>query len=636
MQVFEIAGYKSGIDRSGVNFLLPSDSFQNIENGYIYRQVLQSRKGFRQFSTGQLADGLRVMGIFTNYLRTGLKETLVFTTQHLYRYNVGTDTFDQVPIDGVTIVADWNIANNSHYITGTTYPFPDGSDRFVFTFKSANFIYQYNGTNISAYTNPASNPGYQDPSQGIITNAKHILYFGERLNFAYPQLGINPYPQGLLFSAIRTAAGGGEKYSGVGSAGAGLIILDTGAFISGASILGNTMCFNLSDSNWIIEKTQDAFNPYLPRKIPSVIGTNADYSFAQWGNQVMSIGNTGILITDGRVSNRSDDKIPFFTKDEIDNKYLQLTYGGFDRITSQFLFSYLDDKELNEDIESQDKVLTANYEEKTWSVYDMRFSVFGETDAGQEYPWDEIYEVNDPSWIAWDSTEDIWNEIGVEQSTYKTLAGDNNGFIWQLDQDFDDYISAITNIVAGDQTVITLGNPTPYRVGDKVSIEQVQGMTEINNFNPETNEVQTSPTYTIVAVGGLTSITIDVNSNPFTPYTQGGLVSKVIEFSAETIPFNPWRDQGRKVFVSFIEILIDIGTLGEVLLDVFSDEDDAAFIQDIRLKPQNNEGKREWVSISINQESNFITFAMKQSSPGSQLKIASFRIHCTPGALTSY
>jgi hypothetical protein len=634
MQVFEIAGYKSGIDRAGVNFLSPSDSFQNIQNGFIYRQVLQSRKGFRQFSTARLSDGNRVMGIFTNYLRSGLKETLVFTTENLYRYNVGTDTFDLIPL-GAT-AAPWVINNPAHYVTGTTYPFPDGSDRFVFTSQGMNDIYQFDSGTVNSYTNVISNPQYQAPSQGAINNAKHILYFGERLNFVYPQLGGNFYPQGFLFSAIRSADGGGEKYSGAGSAGAGLIILDTGAFISGASILGNTICLNVSDSNWILEKTEDAFNPYFPRKIPSVIGTNADYSFSQWGNQVMSMGNTGIVITDGRVSNRADDKIPFFTKDDIDNEYFQLTYGGFDRITSQFLFSYLSDQELF-GTTSQNKVLTANYEEKTWSVYDMRFSVFGETDAGTELPWDEIYEANDPTWIAWDSTEDIWDSIGIEKSTYKTLAGDNDGFVWQMDVDYDDYVGEITGITPGATTVITISNPTPFRAGDRVSIEAVQGMTQINNFNPDTDQVKPAPPYTVTAVNAaFTEITIDVDSTQFDAYTTGGLISKVIEFSAETIPFNPWRAEGRKCFVSFIEILIDVGTLGEVLLDVYSDEDEAPFMQDVPLKPQNTQSQREWVSMSINMESNFLTFAMKQTSPGSQVKITSFRIHAAPGALTSY
>jgi hypothetical protein len=139
-----------------------------------------------------------------------------------------------------------------------------------------------------------------------------------------------------------------------------------------------------------------------------------------------------------------------------------------------------------------------------------------------------------------------------------------------------------------------------------------------------------------VAVTSLTSITVDRDSTNFTAYASGGLVSKVIEFSAETIPFNPWRSEGKKVFVSFIEILIDVGALGEVLLDVYSDDDEAAFMQDVPLKPQNTEAQREWVSMSINQEANFITFAMRQTSPGSQVKITSFRIHCSPGALSSY
>lgn len=331
MQVFEITGYKSGMDRAGVNFLDPIDAFEKLENGYIYRQVLQSRLGIKQFSTGALGDGLRVMGIFTNFLRDGTKETLAITKDHLYRYNSGTDTFVEILTGGSLGVGHtFGIVDNAAYVSGTTYPLANGNDRFVFTSVGMTKVYQYSAGIITDFTNAADNLNYQAFAGGALKNAKHVIYFGERINFFYPVIALQENPQGILFSAIRTSGGNGDKFN---TSGSGLILLDTVEFISGASILGNVIAINMSDSNWTLEKTRDAFNPYLPRKIPSVIGTNADFSFAQWGNRVLSIGITGIVTTDGRESNRADDKIPFFTQDDMDEKFIDLTYGGFDRNT---------------------------------------------------------------------------------------------------------------------------------------------------------------------------------------------------------------------------------------------------------------------------------------------------------------
>ena len=640
MQVFEITGNVTGISRQGVNFLQPKDSYQNLFNGYIYRQVVQSRQGFRRFSTSKLTDGLRVMGLFNNYRRDGTIQSLAVTLDHLYVYDVVTDAYVEVPTGGSLGAGHtFGIAANDDYVSGTTYPFPDGSDRFVFTSKGMTHVYQYDpnsgayGT-VTDYTNAADNPTYVQPPQGQITNSKYIIYFGERLNLFYPIIGGTPYPQGHLFSAIRTASGNGDNFAFSGS---GLIILDTQEYINGASILGNVLALNLSRSNWTVEKTRDAFNPYYPRKVPGVVGTDADFSFVSWMDIVRSLGKTGIVSTDGRQSQRVDDKIPFFTRDDIDQKYFNLISGGFDRRNAQFLFSYLSDFE-NFGVDSQDRCLVNNYEEQSWSVYDYRFSCFCEITNGTDIVWDNVSAVDHPEfpeWAEWDTTEDIWDRLGLGETTTKTIAGDNYGNIWEINVDYDDYFIDITGITNAQQAVVTISTGIPFIVGDQVAISGVLGMTEINNYDPE-EDVETTPFYNVVAVNaGLNQITIDVDSSLFGAYVSGGTISKTINFTAETIPFNPWRSEGLKCYCHFVELLINTDG-GEVLFSVVADEDETPFIQNVRLQPTNTQAKREWISVSVDQESNFFTFIMNQNSPGQQIQITSMRIHCSPAAPTSY
>lgn len=632
MEVWEITGFRSGIDRSGVNFLEPKDAFQNIENGYIYRQVLQSRLGFKQFSSGPLSDGLRVMGIFTNYLRDGSTQTLAITKDHLYVYDSVTDTFDLVPTGGSLGVGHlFGIAGNESYVSGTTYPLANGDDRFVFTSIGMTHVYQYSAGVVTDFTNAIDNPNYQQFAGGQLTRAKHVIYFGERINFFYPVIVAAPYPQGILFSAIRTAGGNGDKFN---TSGAGLIILDTIDFISGASILGNIISMNLSNSNWALEKTRDAFNPYLARKIPSVIGTNASFSFAQWGIEVMSVGITGILTTDGRMSNRADDKIPFFTQDEIDEASIDLTYGGFDRNTSQFLFSFLSAESASLTT-TQDKVLVGNYEERSWSVYDMRLSVFGETFEGMNKPWNQIFDdnVEHASWAEWRTTEEIWNKIGIGDNTYKCLAGDNNGYIYELDQDCDDYYTPITGagITNANPAVITIGGAN-FQIGDEVTISDVVGMTEINNFDPALPNEPYLPW--IVTAVTPTTVTIQCNSLAFGVYVSGGSVSKVIKFKAETIPFNPWREQGLRVFITHVEFLLNTNS-GTLSVDVYQNEETTPFKQNILIQTTTTLQARQWINMSVNNEADFMTFTLKQTNPAVQVKLQSIRIHCAPGGSTS-
>jgi len=141
----------------------------------------------------------------------------------------------------------------------------------------------------------------------------------------------------ILFSGIRTASGNGDNFNVAGS---GNFVIDTYQYITGASILGQIMVINLNRSAYTLEKTKDAFNPYFGRAVPGMLGTNAKFSAVSWDDAVISLGKTGILTCDGRQNLRTDDKIPNFTREEIDQTEFNLTYGGFNRLYNQFMWSY--------------------------------------------------------------------------------------------------------------------------------------------------------------------------------------------------------------------------------------------------------------------------------------------------------
>lgn len=651
MEVYEITGYQTGVSQAGVNYLQPGDSFQNIFNGYIYRQVLQSRKGVGYFGA-RLAGGTRILGIFEHTLPDATKELLAFDTNHLYKFNTGTGNFDQIPFGGSLFIAGYagfGISVNDGYISGTSYPAApllsggganpaytgaNQGARFVFTSPAiqpkaggTSSIFFYNGTDVQDFTNTSDNPNYAAPPQGALNYANYVLWFNERLNFIAPTIAGIDYNQGVLYSGIRTSNGNGDKYNVPGS---GLFQADTYQNITGASILGQVIALNFDRMDYTLERTTDAFNPYFGRTVPSVLGTNAKFSAVAWSNIIRSMGRTGIIEGDGRKSLRADNKIPYFTADDIDGVDFNLTYGGFDRSNGQFLWAY---KESEADTDTQNKVLVGNYEEDTWSINDQRFSVFGQTDLGLNLTWDDIEAASgNESWAQWDTTEEIWDRIGLGLATQKTLAGDDLGFIYELNQDYDDYISNISAIGVGATTTLTV-TASAFQAGDQVTVSDVEGMTELNNYDPATNEM-IGNLYTVVSATP-TSVVINVDSTNFTAYTAGGQISKPIAFYAETIPFNPYREQGRRVYVSHVELLIDTNG-GSITLDAFADQQTTAFKAGVLCQPNPGvQQNSDWVTCVIDQEANFITFALRQTSPGVQVRLTSMRIHAQVGGMTS-
>jgi len=625
MDIFEIAGNPIGINRTGVNFLEPSVSYQNLYNGYVFRQKLQSRKGFRQFGTrlgsqgGDLTDNSRVMGIFNFIKPDESSETLAVTQEFLYKYVPATQIWTQIANVGFV---SFGISTNDDYVSGTAYPSETNTQRFIFCSTGMTDIYVYNGTDVQIYTNVAATPFYIAPAGGALTKAKYVEFFGGRLNFFNPVIGGTAFNQMILYSGIANAAGNGDNFNIVG---AGDLSADTSQYINGVTIAGDYLLLNFNRSNWTIEKTRDAFNPYFIRKIPSVLGTDAAFSSVSWNNEAKSIGKTGIISSDGRSSLRIDDALPYFTADNIVQSQINESYGGFDRINDQFLFTYVNGSTEPQDVLSQSQVLVHNYKESTWSINNQRFSVLGESDQGIELTWSQIDETINPEWLRWDTTEDIWNKIGIESTVQKTLAGDDKSFIYQLNVDYDDYYVDVTNITQASLGVATI-SPCAIQVRDAVVFENVVGMTEINGINLEVTAIGETN-------GATTSITVNLDTTDYTAYDSLGSVSKLINFYAELVPFNPYRDHGRKVNMSHIEFLVNTKE-SALLVDIYADEQDSPFKANVPITPTQINAERQWVMMTVNQEANFINIVMKQSSVSKFAEVTSVRIHCSPGSFT--
>ena len=644
MDIFEVVsakqppGFTTGIDRSGVNFLDPIDAFEVLRNGFVYRQVLQSRLGFQIFGT--CSDGSRVMGIFQNVNpQTSVTTTLVCTKDFLYQYNAVTNTFDQIPMAGSAPVGGFGIVNNADYVSGTTYPDALGNQRFIFCSRGMSDIYWYDGTNVKSFTLdlvvPAPGvPGneFENPPGQVLTKATYVGWFANRLNFCMPVLDLFQNPQGILYSGERTVSGTGDKFN---VPGAGLINFDTYEIMKGINIISDFIVVNFQRSNWTLRKKTDPFNPYFPQKVPSVIGTDASFSAVAWHYNIRSVGKTGFVLTDGRVSDRFDNKIPRFSQDDMDQPNFDLIYGGFDRINGQILFSYLEENGLSPSAPTttQDKVLVYNYEEHTWSINDQRFSVFGQALSGTELAMNDIDATasTPASWSRMDTTEETMNTIGITVETQKTLAGDNQGVVYEINVDFDDYFALVTNITQAPSAVVTFA-ATPFAVGDRVVFENIDGP---DDPNPSTSEMN-GLIATVTAVTPTTA-TVNIDSSLFTAYDVAnptGNISKIIEFEAELSPFNPYRADGRKCFVSHVEVLLNTHNAG-VYVDIYEDEEEAPF-KSVFLEPSFTTTKaREWITFVVDQESNFITFVFRNDLWKDQILITSIRIHCSPGPFTS-
>lgn len=609
MEIYELVGFKTGLDSSGVNFLAPYDAFEELSNCFIYKQQLKSRKGFSKFVPDQLEAKNTVLGIFNFINDSGITELLVVDKSYLYRYSTVSNNFVKIPFTSAIPITDFGIINDYNYISGCSYSDFEGKVRFVFTSSGMSEVYFYDGSGVKIYTNSTDNPQYKAYDSRKLVNAKHVKFFNGRINFFSPTLDSKEHKQMILYSGIKDSSGKGDKFDVAGS---GYVECDTYENMQGASILGNHLLLTFTESKWYVSKTEDAFNPYIINKIPCDIGSDCPYGDLVFNNSVYSFSKKGITIANGNNSERIDFKIPYFSRDEVEkDSYANIT-SYFDTKNAQILFSYIDSEYSSS---RNTNLLVYNYEEQSWATFKLSFSVFGETNLGKNLVWKEINSSNNAKWAKWKDTDEIWKEIGTIKYKIVTLAGDNEGYIYKLNVGQDDYSSSIIGITKATNAVISITDNN-FVVGDTISLKNINGMTELNGKK-----------YEILATTS-NSITINCDTTDYSTYISDGLVSSCIYFRAQMKTFNPYRAESRKCYISRIDIMIN--KFAESIDLLVSDGD--YIIKDTTVNTDLDKSDFQIVSVTINHEAEFFNIALSKVNSNTQIIIESIKIYAKKGA----
>ena len=291
------------------------------------------------------------------------------------------------------------------------------------------------------------------------------------------------------------------------------------------------------------------FNFYI---INSELGDTATFSAIIMDRGVIAIGDRGITITDQQSCTRVDLEIPDYVFQ------FDLLNNGTQRITAQrdfvnewvyFTFPYQNEESADSPFPNQ--TLFYNYRDNSWGVFNESYTTYGPFRRQTGFTWQTVGSIFS-SWNAWNEP---WESSGSSLLEPEVIAGNQQGFIVTRNDETTSeapslYISAINagtrtvtspshglntgdfvyflnalgmtnfnSFPSGSATITgaTQANPcvltanNTFQVGQKITISGVVGMTQLNGN-----------TYTITAVTP-TTITINVDSTGFTPYSSGGL-----------------------------------------------------------------------------------------------------------------
>lgn len=386
----------------------------------------------------------RVMGLWRYIDSNNVKDLLAFDTKRAAIYNSSSEQFD--PLDSADIFS----SSNTDYVWATNWANTSSSTattlfRMYFTNGKSNGGgttdgIRYYDPAVSTTSTTQFNP--QINSSVEIRGCKLIFAFQERLVLLHTFEGANTYPQRARWCRAQNpnaATSWDDNVAGEG----GYVDAPTGDQIISAQFLQDFLLVFFTESVWALKPTQDPALPFLWQKVNNFRSCDAKMASEQFDKVVVSTGIRGIVATDGFQSQRIDDRISLFVKENIDatefNKCFMKRSFSFERMWLLYVGTVNDS--LDDDA---NKALIYDERSQSFSIYNIPMNVLGygavATDLLlSDFPDNEEEAAESGLPIYADEAGDLQiNDFVTDELEEIFIGGDRNGNIYYLEQNDGD------------------------------------------------------------------------------------------------------------------------------------------------------------------------------------------------------
>lgn len=386
--------------------------------------------GFGAFVSGVLGTypGDRIMGLYQYIESDGTKELLCFDQTRASRYNPIIQGFE--PLDTADIMS----ASDTQYITTVNWQASGFANRMYFTDGK---IYAAGLDGIRYYDGASATTTSITPSVDGVNNlngAKLLYAMRQRLVALFTYEGASTYPQRARWCAIQNPAEWNENTAG----GGGYVDAPTGEQIVSAELLQNGLIVYFTDSVWLLSPVSDPLLPFRWSRISATAACDGKMASLNYNQQAVSIGQRGIYATSVAQTERVDQKIQLFVKNQINPIQFDKVFGlrSFSQQRSWLLYPSPTSDEA-------DKVLILDENTGAYSTYTMPMNVLGYALAPFDYRLSDFTAANNLDITIEEAGEDTLTDYFWYEDSEWFMGGDRNGVVYILDTGDSDNGSAI-------------------------------------------------------------------------------------------------------------------------------------------------------------------------------------------------
>lgn len=410
-----LAPFTIGLQHNKAPWQCAPQSFQKLHNARIHYGYVTSPQSI--LLRGQLPSKLPVTGITRYTVGLGQTQTLIWDTENLYLKTENPLTFT---------------ALNKDPLFSQSFPFIQTAE--MTTQKQGHTLFFTSGyEGLWTYNSQATPmiqayPLSQSSSTENISlkRAKMILSVAGRLLF----FGVTETTNGIDVSydyRVRWSAAGDPLNLLDG----GYADAATADELIGIESVQNSVIVTFTNGLWILESTWNTQRPFVWRKIDSNVRCFSRYSLIPYPLEVHIIGERGYMTTDGRQVQRIDEAIPLFIEQNMDYTQSHNFFGFRDYTTQTAWYLYKDSNKNS-------KALIFDEISKSFSTYDVPFTVLGQGSSPINYAFKDFTPENNMYWT-------LSSQYGKRLSDYhiageeKVYGGDSQGNIYELTTGLEGY-----------------------------------------------------------------------------------------------------------------------------------------------------------------------------------------------------
>ena len=491
-----------------------------------------------------------------NQIQISSERTIAFDTQFSYEYINGSGWNRSGTVFPAVTPGLWSGTDRDFY-WATNY-FGATSDTyvmFVVNNRAADGIQYFNGTDWFVLAPPILNSAGDTLLTALIT-----VVFKERLLFlnTTEMIGLNTvtFTNRFRFSVANSSPLAVDAFTTAVAGKGDFLEFPTKEAIISAEFLKDRLIVFLENSTWEIVYTGNQIDPFDVQKINTEIGVESTHSIIPFDKVILGMGSTGIHACNGLNVDRIDDWIPdtIFDISNI-NAGPQRVQGIRDYFQELAYWTYPSTEESYRDNDVfPNRVLVFDYKNGTWAFNDDSI-----TALGYFYLQDDL--------LIWQNITNTWQEMtqtwedGESNNLFRSvIAGNQEGWTFIVTPDLTRNCMSlqITDIAttANDVTLTIIDHNLPtdsFIFIDNID-DQVGNLEDLNG--------------TIQRVDYVDADTVQIFEGGFAGTYRGqGTVERVSEIGIKTKEYNFFPNEGKWVYIPYVDFYVDRTDHGQVLVE---------------------------------------------------------------------